>query len=155
MAAIYLNLVKLRVNNAKLRKNDIRCLGQAVSEGKLPRLEYLDLSDNILTACLEELLSPTPSHQFLRTLMLNNAQLSSVDLDLNSLSEAAHKGRLANLTDLYLSCNVLTNCMKILLDDVTEKKFSLLQKLYIENTQLNSDDLVFLSDALKFGALPM
>ena len=132
----YPALNKLSISNASPSANDINILCKAAREGRLPKLTSLDLSQNVLTNYVCELLCVDfPSLEYLE---VDNTELCKVDI--KSLSAAVREGRLQNIESVNLSGNILMDCMKHLLEH--DHGLPQLEFLFINNTQLSRDDLV-------------
>ena len=88
-----LSLVELKLKNAELGGDDITDISKAVREGKLPNLETLQLSGNILTNHLGKLLDA--DYPSLKQLKINETELNKTDLEY--LAEAISEGKLPKL----------------------------------------------------------
>ena len=71
-------LEKLSLVDTKLRKVDLKSISSAVANGKLPLLNSLDLSGNVLTDCIRDLLGSSNQSRvlYLKHVYLSNAKLS-------------------------------------------------------------------------------
>ena len=125
---------------------DVLSLSIAARDGKLPALNHLSLSRNKLTDNLAHLFDNC-TFPMLRTIELQNTLLKQSDLKI--LSSAVAQGQLPILTSLNLSGNVLTDSLGNLL---SSGKLSL-QSLWLNNTELRSDDIRNLSYSFCTGKL--
>ena len=150
----FLYLKYLYLSNAKLGKSDLDSIAVAVQCDKLPKVELLDLSDNVLTDILSTLIPPTADHGFLnlKNFNLDSCQLSTTDLEI--LANSIHTGKLPKLYKLDLSNNILTNWLSYLLEIKSKGRPLSLCNLLLENTQLNKDDVYSISRALTLNTLP-
>ena len=141
--ADYPNLEYLWLDNTSLSNNDIKSLSEAVQHGTLPKLNQLDLSNNILANYIHTVLGPS-----LEDLQLNTTELTKDDI--KSLCTAVRQGRLPKLKRLDVSGNILTNCLDTLMnaDDLS------LGLLEISNAKLSKGDVKSLSTAVRGGRLP-
>ena len=77
----YPSLKALQISNAELSNDDVKSLSTAAREGRLPKLYYLDLSDNILMNCLQDLFNDNHGFLQLMTLHLKRTQLNTTDIE--------------------------------------------------------------------------
>ena len=127
------------LEDTKLSASDMKALSAAREAGKLPRLETLNLSKNILTGTLHDLLKG--NFRLLETLLLENTKLSVSDV--RALSTAVQTGKLQWLETLDLSKNILTDAMC----DLVKCRFYNLKELLLEDTKLSISDVRALSMA--------
>ena len=137
-------LETLLLEDTKLSVSDVRALSTAVQEGKLKRLETLDLSKNILTDVMCDLVKCT--FEYLKELFLVATKLSVSDV--RALSMASW---LRELKTLNLSKNILTESLVLFLDN----KIHHLEILLLEDTGLSTKDILALSSAVREGKLPV
>ena len=90
-------------------------LSKAVHQKKLSQLKALDVTGNILTGCIAELVGDRshPGFTCLKELVLQQCGLNGNDLA--SLGNAISEGKIPSLESLYLSENTLTDCLGKLL----------------------------------------
>ena len=150
----FTSLQTLGLGNTQIKKSDMKSLSEAVRCGKLPQLEELHLSYNNLTGCIGDLLGGPdhPGFTSLQILFLLNTGLKKSDV--KSLSEATRCGKLPQLEELHLSCNNLTGYIGDLLGEPDHPGFTSLQTLNLSHTNLNSDDIICLSEAVLREKLP-
>ena len=99
----FLALKKIRMRNARLKREDLKALSQAVLAGKIPNLKSLNLSRNVLTDCVADLLRhEIPS---LRMMGMVGARLSPTDIQ--TLCQVVKAGKLPKLSLLNLRDNNL------------------------------------------------
>ena len=140
----------LELSNTKLGEADLTCISKATEHGKLPELRQLHLSHNILTNNIECLLDT--DYPSLDWLWLDDTHTNKADI--KHLSEAVHDGKLQELKDLNLSDNPLTSCLVELLGGTHHYGFHSLAHLQLKNTQLDEDDLLCLTKAVKSEKVP-
>ena len=147
-------LKELTMVDAKLGKVDLKSISTAVTNGKLPLLESLNLSCNVLTDCITYLLGNSYQSGFLclEQLYLLNVELSKNDLDC--LAVAVHCDKLPKVEVLDLSCNVLTDILSTLIPLTDHSGFKSLKKLSVMNCKLSSSDVKNVLTAFRFGKLP-
>ena len=96
------SLVRLKLSSTKLNRTDV----DALTRVRWPSLEILDLSKNILTSCVGELLGiSTSTEQQTKVPCLQDLNLSSCDLsalDLEALCTGLRNGSLSQLRRLNL-----------------------------------------------------
>ena len=130
-------------------QSDLISLVEAVKCERLPQLKILHLQKR-LTVCLKHLLGD-PEDRFTSLEELTSRHLGAADLEI--LAEAAKCGQLPELQKLDLSWNTLTDCLKHLLGD-PDVKFTSLEGLDLDNTNLSAGDLQVLAAAVKCGQFP-
>ena len=135
----------LLLEDTKLSITDVQALSTAAQEDKLPKLRTLNLSKNILTDSLHDLLKGNFS--LLSTLLLEDTKLS-VD-DVQVLSAAARGDKLKWLQTLNLSRNILTDTLY----DLLQGEVIWLNTLLLEDTKLSVDDVKVLSAAVQESKL--
>ena len=140
----------LELSKAELDEADLTSISAATRNDKLPELKQLHISNNTLTDGLSCLLDT--DYPSLDWLWIDDTHLSKTDI--KTLSEAVHDGKLQKLKDLNLSDNVLTSYMKDLLGEASHYGFHSLAHLKLKNTELHTDDLLCLTEAMKSGKLP-
>ena len=97
-------LEELNLRRTALSINDLQHLSQITQCNKLPKLEVLYLSQNILTGCLSSFLSdPHPGLPQLKELYMWNTTLNTADLE--HLTHLIQKHKLPGLKDLNLVSN--------------------------------------------------
>ena len=118
----------------------------------ITHLSDLDLSHNTLTGCLSSFLpDPHPGLPELEKLNLRSTALNKDDLHhlLNTISS----NKLPNLEDLNLSHNTLTGCFTSFLPD-DNPGLPELEKLDLDNTALNKDDVQHITHLIQTHKLP-
>ena len=145
-------LERISLSGTKLNKNDVQHLSNITQSNKLPKLQEVDLSENILTGCLSCFLpDPNPGLPQLQGLNLKYTGLNKDDLQ--HLSTITQSNKLPNLQKLYLSRNTLTGCLSCFLPD-PHPGLPQLQRLNLWETKLNKDDLQHLSNITQSNKLP-
>ena len=141
---------RLSLKNAGLREADVGILRTAVERNsRLRRLKLLDLSENVLTGFLDNLIEGLQMlHRFpqLEIFDLTNTRLS--EQDLSYLASEVTPNTFPKLGLLNLSKNNLENCMK----DFRSAKLPSLKVLLLESTHLTKDDITNLSAMLHNNA---
>ena len=122
-----------------LRKTDMQCLSR-----KLSRLVHLDLSDNTLKDCTADLF--TSGKHAMRTLNLEKTHMTKDDI-VNLIRGLS---RCQNLRSLYLSHNVLTNCVRHILESCDQS----LEILQLNDSKLDKQDIKRLAEYFGEGKLP-
>ncbi len=148
------SIESIHLRQCHLREVELQSLGNAVCEGKLPRLVTLSLDQNILTGCLGNLLVG-PDH--LRFTSLKKLDLGDTHLnreDMESLNKAITGGKLPQLTVLNLRLNTLTGCMSSLMGGPDSVGFTSLKELDLGDSHPNREDMESLSKAITGGKLP-
>ena len=145
-------LETLKLRYTGLNKEDLQHLSHITQYNKLPKLRSLDLSDNTLTACLTSFLpDPHPGLLELRELDLENTELNKEDLQ--HLSYITQYNKLPSLKCLDLSWHILTGCLTSFLPD-PHPGLPELEKLNLERTALNKEDLQHLTHLIQTHKLP-
>ena len=145
-------LQKLYLWNTGLNKDDLQHLSNITQSNKLPNLQELDLLGNNLTGCLSSFLpDPHPGLPQLELLNLNHTRLNRDDLQ--HLFSITQSNKLPKLQKLDLAGNDLTGCLSSFLPD-PHPGLPQLQKLDLEDTALNKDDLQHLTHLIQTQNLP-
>ncbi len=148
----FTSLEELYLDYTSLSAADLQVLAEAVKCGRLPQLKKLNLSWNNLTDSLKHLLEdPDIRFTSLEELYLDYTSLSAADLQV--LAEAVKCGRLPQLKKLKLWGNTLTDCLKHLLGD-PDVRFTSLEELDLDDTDLSAADLQVLKEAIECWRLP-
>ena len=143
-------LEELKLARTALNKDDLQHLSNITQRNKLPKLEFLDLSQNILTGCLSSFLpDPHPGLPKLRWLYLECTALNKEDLQ--HLLSVAYK--LPKLYELDISGYTLTGCLSSFLTD-PHPGLHELEGLNLQSTALNKDDLQHFSQITQSNKLP-
>ena len=131
-----------------ISKGDIKSIHKALCDGKLEHLREIDLSHNMLTDCLKELIHVADHHRFkaLETIDVSNTMLNATDVSI--FFKALHKNYCKTLKRLDLSGNTLTNRIKYLVFGENPHGFRSLETLVLSNTALSPTDVKFLFIAL-------
>ena len=141
-----LELEILNLDTTVLSKTDLQHLFNVFKSNKLPKLEYLDLSNNILAGFISNLLLSTDLPQ-LEKLSVQQTALSKEDLQM--LFSNTHK--LPKLRYLDLSHNILTGCLSKF---QPQAKLTSLEELIFEHTSLSNEDIHNLSYLIGKQKLP-
>ena len=144
------SLSNLDMTRTSLNKSDLEILSQAITEDKVPQLQKLNLSCNILTESLDEILKSI--NQNLVELILIDTGLT--DIDVKNLCSAITGKKFLKLKTLDLSCNTLTNHIGELFC-ATDEVLPCLCELPLIETALSKRDLTSLSEAVRSGKLPL
>ncbi len=142
MCAKWLKLNKLSLPECYLTADDIRALGVANSNGYLPRLRELHLSNNANASGQLAVLLSSPW----ALLVLNVRSCSLVSSDMKALSDARRKGYLPLLVSLKMEGNNISGPISVLLSTQW-----ILQHLGLEACKLTADDMWNLSEANSKG----
>ena len=124
-----------------MTKADVKSLCEVNCSGKLPWLQGINISRNILTDCVAELFGGSDNPGFPALKQLHMADTKMIKADVTSLSQAFAKDKLPKLIGLDLSQNTLTDCLKELLRSIS-KDFT---KFFFHSTQLTKADMRSLS----------
>ena len=141
------SLRSLSLTHTSLSRKELYSLFAALRNGKLPNLEFVELSNNILTGCLKDLLTGTTLPK-LRHLGFDETKLRRDDI--TSIASAVQSGKCPQLKDLRLSGNKLKDCLQDLLD----ADYPALNDLSISNASLSVNDISCLGKASHKGRLP-
>ena len=145
-------LEELNLRGTALNIKDLQQLSHIIQSNKLPKLRKLKLSSNILTGCLSRFLAyPHPGLPELEKLNLRMTRLYKEDLQL--LSHITQSNKLPKVEVLDLSYNTLTGCLSSFLPD-PHPGLPELEKLILEDTELNKEDLQHLSHLIQTHKLP-
>ena len=119
-------------------------------------LTVLNLSDSMLSGCLDYLLGATnrPGFPFLQILILDNTKLRISDI--KSIANAVRQNKLQSLIMLGLSQNILTDHFECLvpLERGDFPGFPCLQYLGLNDTNLNTANVRNLSRAIHLNKFP-
>ena len=141
-------LWEIDLERTGLNREDLLHLSHIIQTNKLPKLEKLDLSSNILTGCLSSFVADP--HPLFSKLNLSNTELDRDDLQ--HLFNIIQLNKLPKLCSLDLSHNTLTGCLSSFLPD-PHPGLHQLHYLYLSNTKLNRDDLQHLKHLVQNGKL--
>ena len=143
-------LQTLNIGHTSLNKEDLQHLLSIAH--KLPKLHKMDLSWYTLTGCLSNFLpDPHPGLPELRELDLFVTALNIEDLQ--HLFSIIQLNKLPQLYCLNLSLNTLTGCLSNFLSD-PHPGLPELQKLYLNRTEINKEDLQHLFSITHSNKLP-
>ena len=145
-------MTNLVLRGIKLDRTDTCCIAQTVRNGQLPKLQELRLTDNTLTGCFTELLSPPGGFTCLQKLAMGGTSPSREDLRV--ISEAVTEGKLPMLKEWSLTKNCLTGCLGDALGGPEHQGFSSLEALILWKSKLGEGDLFSLCSAIMNGKLP-
>ena len=143
------SLKSLSVTHCGLNKDDLRSLGVANEKGRLPKLTYLDVSDN-------PMIEPIPSlfHKKFRSLQVLNVRNCDLNEDdLLAINRANAVGKLPKLKYLDISDNFFDQNISLLFR-VDRVEFRSLQVLIVKNCSLCDDELRALARVNAEGKLP-
>ena len=142
----------LKLDCTALKKDDLQHLSDITHRNKLPNLQELDLSHNILAGCLSSFLSDHhPGLPELKKLNLCNTELNKEDL--KHLSHITQSNKLPKIKTLILSENTLTGCFCRFLPN-PHPGLPELWSLHLTSTSLNKEDLQHLFSIIQFNKLP-
>ena len=145
-------LETLNLSYIALNREDLQHLSHITQSNKLPKLRWLDLSENTLAGCLTSFVpDPHPGLLELRELNLESTELSKEDLQ--HLSHITQYNKLPSLQCLYLSWHTLTGCLISFLPD-PHPGLPELEKLDLKRTALNKEDLKHLTHLIQTHKLP-
>ena len=147
-------LTCLSMVDTKLYRVDLQSISSAVTNGKLPLIDSLNLSNNVLTDCLADLLGDSDQPRFL---CLTRLYLSSTKLskgDIKRIAVAVKYCRLPVIDSIDLSDNVLPDIMSTLVGQTDHPGFRSLTKLKATNCKLSVSDVKCVMTALRLGKLP-
>ena len=124
------SLGHLSFKHCGLSSEDVKVLGNAGLNGKLPNITHIDLSENILTNLTKDLLGVGEVSCFpnLHTLRMNNAKLSRDDIVY--LSETLQAGYLPFLGDLHIVNSDLGEVKDVLEELIEVLYFMVKNKLF-------------------------
>ena len=138
----------LNLDATALKEEDLQHLLNLFKSNNLPKLQYVDLSNNILEGFLANLLvSIHLQFPELEKLSLQHTALSKRDLQV--LFSNTHK--LPKLRYLDLSHNMLTGCLS---EFPPQAELYSLEKLDFEDTALNNEDMQHLTYLIRNQKLP-
>ena len=128
-------------------------VSEALMQGltRCPQIEYLDLSSNILTGLLDNLLSGSIHHK-LCNLYVPDTGLS--ESDVRSIAMAARANNLPNLRILDISGNTLAGLVGVLMGGTDHPGYTSLEVLAMDCISVSRDDMKCLSQAVVAGKLP-
>ena len=145
-------LEELHLFDTALNTADLQHLPNIIQSKKLPKLQILDLSSNILTGWLSIFLpDPRPGLPKLEELYLRNTELNKNDL--HHLSHITQSNKLPKLRVLKLSNNTLTGCLSCFLPD-PHPGLPELEHLHMTDTEVNKDDLQHIKHLVQYRKLP-
>ncbi len=148
-------LSSLCLQEANLQLEDIRALGQAVKEQKLPCLRKLNISHNELSGCLV-LLETDETCEWPRLEDLNLAATNLGVDDIHSLGRTAKQGKFSHLKTLNLEQNNITSHVKHLFEGIDHCGWQKLSILVLgRNTVLNNEDSLSICLAVVRKKLPL
>ena len=148
--AAFPSLHTLGLGSAELKNEDITAIGSAVEQGKLPALKLLDLSGNILTGCINNLVPTERGNHpgYVQLEILNLIQTGLNSTDVGNLSRASHLKKLPTLKTLRLGFNTLTGGITKLFEPKDHPRFTSLRQLDLSYSGLNKTDLKHMSMVL-------
>ena len=144
----------LQIDGTNINKSDVNCIAKAAEDGQLPLLRVLDASDNSIKSNAVDLLGDDnhTGYKNLEKLILKNVGLAeSNKKDIGKISALINDKKLPKLRSLSLSENNLTNMYKNLFGELNHTG---LQRLYLQKTNLNREDVKSLSRVFQEQQLP-
>ena len=142
----FMQLEEMHMKESKLGKVDLQNICSAVNNDKLPLLGSLDLSGNVLTDCLSDLVGGS-RFLSLTHLNLSNTKLSKEDMDC--FAAAVKYFRLPIIESVDLSHNILTDIMSTLVGRTDHPGFRSLIRLQVTNCELSTRDVKCAMAALR------
>ena len=144
-----MTLIEILILENCLRPPTGKALMQALPN--CSKLKHLNLRANLLTDCIADLLDVDnhPGFCNLTYLDLDGTGLSRDDVA--NLGTALRSQKLPTISDLRLSCNDLTNCVRSLFDSAT---ITSLQSLSLGSTKLIDSDMACLSEVVQNKRFP-
>ena len=118
---------------------------------RCPQIEYLNLSGNILTGLLDNLLSGSIQYK-LSHLYVGYTGLR--ESDVRSITKAARANNLPNLKELTISGSTLTGLVGVLMGGADHPGCTSLEVLGMNRISVSKDDMKCLSQAVVAGKLP-
>ena len=150
----YQALQSLQLDDTNLTKTDLNCLAKAVEDCQLPQLKVLDVSDNSIKSDVVELLDENnhTGYKNLEKLILKKVDLGKSNVkDIRKMSALINDKKVPNLRSLSLSENNLENRCKDVFGKLSHQG---LQRLFLQNTNINSKDVKRLSEVFEKRQLP-
>ena len=146
-------LVELSLVDTKLRKVDLESISSAVTNGKLPLLHHLNLSENTLTDCLSDLFgsSDCPGFSLLETLQLENTKLSKEDLI--AVFEALRQDKLPILRNIKVLPLNLTDYLDDSLIAAHHPLFPYRKSMILKNCNLSVNTIRNICTSVRDGKL--
>ena len=130
----------------------MRNLSQAIQFNKLPSLEYLDISHNNLTGCIETLLNQRKGAILEHFKGINLASTQLNKQDVKSIAKSIADDRFCNLKYLNLAGNQLT---RLIAEFFEGKGLASIQHLDFSFSDLGTEEFLLISEAIEYGKLPM
>ena len=142
------SLQSLSLSNTGLTNVDMETISSAVQSGKLPQLQYLGVSENILTSSIRDLVGGPnhPGFVSLENLELCSSRLSTADV--KCLVAAIRGGKFPRLQVFPF----LPECWTDLLSDkfsvANHPAFPFWEKLTVQNRELTEGDEKYLHSGI-------
>ena len=140
----------LMLEKSYISRDDIRSVGKALREGKLQDLIGIDLSDNMLTDCITDLLGEADEFRFATLKMLNISNCQLGPADVKCLFSALKSGKLPVLMELLFLPATMTGCLAHILSCERSRNTSIRvaypfsKVLPLQNAALSQNDMISL-----------
>ena len=138
----YETLKLLGLHGTRLNRRDIMGLSKGLMHHRFPALQTLDIGSNNLTGDIGKLLQGASE--------IENLYLANTNLTMDDLKQLS-----SNLNTSCMQLHLLENKLTTIVGELfTESKTIHLRVLDLIGTQLNSRDIMNLSNAVKAGKFP-
>ena len=132
----------MMLQKSYLIKEDIKNIGKSLHDGKLRYLREIDLSENVLTDCMTDLLGENVHPRFtaLQVLKVTNCQLGPADV--KCLFDTLQSGKFPEFSKLSFLPATLTDCLEHILPcERRHKAYPFSKVLPLKNTSLTKGDI--------------